>query len=614
MAGEAVIGALRVVIGADSAALEKDLGKAENRLSSFSAGLKKVDAALATMAVAAVAAGVAIAAGVQKAIDRADEMAKASQKFGVPIEQLSALRHAADLSGVSFEGLGTSLSKLARNMSEAAAGGTSEAARAFQTLGISTTDASGNLKATDQVILEVSDKFRMMQDGAGKTALAMALFGRSGAELIPLLNSGSAGITEMTDEARKLGLVFSSETGKAAEQFNDNMTRLGRVWEGFINQLLPALLPSLNLLTDSMVEGAKATESFKWVAEAIASVFTQVVAEVTLAITQVTAFRDLLVGLGTAAQQFASFDLSGGVNTLTTSFSGLTTALDAANQKYREMLNPDTNPFLNPQTMQTIQDAINFKMTAPIIKSTEATKKATVATDEWGRKLDEASVKKRATDVIIGASAPWEQMRAEMEKARSDLVAFGATNEQIGMVMQKIAERYNATWQQVSVSVAGSFAQIAQSFEGESKSMAMVAKIAGIAQATISMLVGGAKALELPFPANLAAVAAVIAQGAAIVAQIRSVGGFAEGGSFRVPGAGGRDNQRYMVDLSPGEQVDIWKPGEDGNDNRRGAGMGEVVIHLHGENYGQKQVRRLIHEINQAGRDGSRIRLAGAMA
>lgn len=614
MAGEAVIGALRVVIGADSAALDKGLDQAQTRMSTFASAMKKVDVGLAALAGAAVAAGLAVATGVKQAIDRADELAKASQKWGVPIEQLSALKHAADLSGVSFESLGTSLSKLSRNMSEAAGGGTSEAARAFEALGISVKDSSGNLKSSQQVMLEVSDKFKGMEDGAGKTALAMAVFGRSGAELIPLLNSGAAGITEMTDEARKLGLVMDSETGKAAENFNDNLTRLNRVWEGFINQLLPALLPSLNMVTNSLVEGAKATDSFKSAAEGIASIFTRVTAEVTVAIMQVTAFKDLLVGLGTAAQQFAALDLSGGVNTLTTSFSGLSTALDQANQKYREMLNPDTNPMVNPAALQAAKDGVDQKIKAPIIQATAAAEKATKATDVWGHSIEATAVKKRAADLITGSAEPWEQLRTEMAKAQADLIAFGATNEQIGAVMQKIAERYNNTWQQVSVGVAGSFQQIAQSFEGESKSMARIAKIAGIAQATISMFVGGAKALELPFPANIAAVAAVLAQGAAIVAQIKSVTGFADGGMMRVPGPGGRDNQRYMVDLSPGEQVDVWKPGEDGSDPRRGGGGGDVTINLHGENYSQKQVRRLIHEINQATRDGSRINVAGARA
>ena len=67
-----------------------------------------------------------------------------------------------------------------------------------------------------------------MEDGAGKTALAIKLFGKSGADLIPLLNQGRAGIKELTDEAAKLGIVISTETAAKAEQFNDTLKNYRR--------------------------------------------------------------------------------------------------------------------------------------------------------------------------------------------------------------------------------------------------------------------------------------------------------------------------------------------------------------------------------------------------
>lgn len=62
-------------------------------------------------------------------------------------------------------------------------------------MGIKVQDANGNLKSSDQLLKEVAGKFAGYQDGAAKAALAQELFGRSGAELMPLLNAGAEGIS-----------------------------------------------------------------------------------------------------------------------------------------------------------------------------------------------------------------------------------------------------------------------------------------------------------------------------------------------------------------------------------------------------------------------------------
>ena len=108
MAG-AVIGALRVILGADSAALEKDLKGAQQSLDKFAANVAHAGR-VAAAGFALAAAGLSVA--IKGTINEADKLFKMSQKFGIPIEELSALKHAADLSGVSLESLGKALAKL----------------------------------------------------------------------------------------------------------------------------------------------------------------------------------------------------------------------------------------------------------------------------------------------------------------------------------------------------------------------------------------------------------------------------------------------------------------------------------------------------------------------
>src|SRR3972149_3382476 len=139
------------------------------------------------MKLAATATAGAFAYMVKQSIDLGDEMAKTSQKVGVPVETLSALKHAASLSGVEFESLTTGLRFLNKNMADTASG-TGEAKDAFSAMRISVKDSKGEMKSTEAVLAEVADEFASSEDGANKTALAMRIFGRAGADLIPFLN------------------------------------------------------------------------------------------------------------------------------------------------------------------------------------------------------------------------------------------------------------------------------------------------------------------------------------------------------------------------------------------------------------------------------------------
>lgn len=215
-------------------------------------------------ALAGASAGLSIAgigAFVKSGIDAADELGKLSQKVGVTVESLSALGYAAKLSDVSMEQLSTGLRQLAKNATEAQTG-TGEAAETFKALGISVTGAGGQLKTTEQLLLEVAEQFSEIEDGAGKTALAMRIFGKAGAELIPLLNGGRAGFEELRKEAERLGIIISTETAKAAEQFNDNLTRLGTSIDKLKIGLANSLLPTLNQFVEQLLEGQRIAGGF----------------------------------------------------------------------------------------------------------------------------------------------------------------------------------------------------------------------------------------------------------------------------------------------------------------------------------------------------------------
>ncbi|WP_420406908.1 phage tail tape measure protein [Hoeflea sp.] len=225
------------------------------KLKSVFAGIGGIAGKIAPLAAVVGAAG--LGKSIMSTVKAADEMSKAAQKIGVPIEELSRLKYAADLSGVSFGGLQTAVGKLSRNMDEAATGN-KEYAEAFERLGIRVTDANGKLRPSSRIMAEMADRFRDMPDGAEKTALAMQLMGRSGADMIPMLNGGTEAMNKLMGEAGSFGQVFSESMGKDAEAFNDNLTRLGGAFAKISGDLAGKLLPHLVSFTDWLVENTPA--------------------------------------------------------------------------------------------------------------------------------------------------------------------------------------------------------------------------------------------------------------------------------------------------------------------------------------------------------------------
>jgi len=224
---------------------ETDTKRAEKAVAKFEKQAKETGKAIG---IAFAAIGTAIAASVKLSINSFDELSKASQKIGVSTESLSALKYAADLSGVSFESLQTSIGKLSVNIENFREGAKS-AVDTFNKIGLDPTQFA----TTDALLSEIADKFAALPDGAQKTALAIELFGKAGRDLIPFLNQGKDGIKQLTDEAAKLGVVISTQAGAAAEQFNDNLTRLNTVIAGFRTQLALELLPTLTDVSNAFI-------------------------------------------------------------------------------------------------------------------------------------------------------------------------------------------------------------------------------------------------------------------------------------------------------------------------------------------------------------------------
>jgi hypothetical protein len=147
----------------------------------------------------------------------------------------------------------------------------------LQRLGVATQKADGSSRSFSEILLDLSDKFKAMPNGAEKSALAMELFGRSGKDLIPLLNKGSSGIKDLTAQAEKLGLTLNPQTAAqvqayvaAQKQMNDQMqvlqlrvgtetipvlTRFQERLNGMVGTLITAPEPIKSLTTNILAFG-----------------------------------------------------------------------------------------------------------------------------------------------------------------------------------------------------------------------------------------------------------------------------------------------------------------------------------------------------------------------
>ena len=294
------------VIGGDVSSLVSALNQGKQALGKFG---KDVDDNAATLAkwgaAAAGAAALAVSALVKAQIDVADSTSKASKAAGISTENFSKLSYAMSL---GVEG-GGDLSKTLLFLNKAIASGADE----FKDLGVETKNADGSFRSADAVLMDIADSMAMMGDGAQKAEIATKLLGKTGADLVPMLSEGSKGLRALGDEAQRAGQVIDAETGKAAEQFNDQLTRLKAQTTGLGNELMKGLLPALTSTTDALLDDNSALNStIKTVAEAAG-----VYAVVTIALNAKT------IALRAAAAAQALFNVAAKANPYAIAAAGL---------------------------------------------------------------------------------------------------------------------------------------------------------------------------------------------------------------------------------------------------------------------------------------------------
>ena len=212
-----------------------------------------IAAAFAAVSAAAVASGKALVDMAVEGAAYADTVLTESTVTGIATDKLQEYMYAAELVDVSTETLTKSMAKQIKSMKSATDGSKTMVA-AYDALGVSVTDANGNMRDSDTVYWELIDALGKVENETERDALAMTILGKSAQELNPLIEAGAQRMQELGEEARNAGYVLSEDMLAAYGALDDNLQYLKVNAEGAKNALGTVLLPVLTELSGTGVE------------------------------------------------------------------------------------------------------------------------------------------------------------------------------------------------------------------------------------------------------------------------------------------------------------------------------------------------------------------------
>jgi hypothetical protein len=177
-----------------------------------------------------------------------DALGKTATQLGLSGKELQAWQTAAGFAGVEATNLNQGFRILGKN-ALLAQQGSKQAAEAFDTLGVSIEDASGNLKPANQLAREAGVALGAMEDRTKAVGLAQQVFGRAGAALLPLFKDGEKGLDAALAKLEEFGGGLSDSLIPLAEASRDRFFEFEIATTSLKSQLAVALLPALNQLT-----------------------------------------------------------------------------------------------------------------------------------------------------------------------------------------------------------------------------------------------------------------------------------------------------------------------------------------------------------------------------
>lgn len=625
---------------------KKAFGSVRRGLSGLKGGFVGLAGAASVLAGAA-----ALGAVVKSSLTTGDALAKTADRLGFTVKGLQALQFAGGITGVAVGTLNKGVQAMVRNLGDAEKG-LGPAKIALDDLGLSAGEL--NRKAPEEQFRILADSIGGLTTKAEQNAVAFAIFGRAGADLVNTLSLGRDGLDEMAQEAEDLGLNLSRVDAAKIEQANDSVAKAKSIFQGlglvFTSRVSPALTALVDLFTDFGKEGKDGFASlmpsaetfigvigfigdtfrgmqiiFKTVSIVIQAEFLVITAAVEAAVNGWIELFNLIPGVEIEPPQFlkslretAQEELKGMAMDLK-DLAGQTAFSDQLTARFNAI---EASAVAAAGAVAKVQEAQTVLAPPPITEEDPEDKRQRIK-EEKAAERRAAAIERLRMDLLTE-----EEALAESFMRKEELLNISLANQEISETeflqrlqavrgqqakeQQGLEDRQNKEKKQKEdkfkdQAIDGFWALAAQA-EKSSKAGFVAVKAVRIAQAVVSTFTAATNALaEVPYPANIAVAAGIIAGGLANVATIAATNpgsGGGGGGAPSVGGAGGTSTKPAVGALEEPQGPGQLGPAATTQEFRP---VQEVTVLLEGSPDGRMEtsrVRELIEQINEVTDDG----------
>jgi hypothetical protein len=258
---------LLVKISADTAGFDAGAQKVKAGLSNLGSAAAAASKSIAAWGAGAVAAAAAVGIAMTKAgLDSVDALAKSADAIGITTNALTELQHASEAGGLSADGMTASLTRMTRRIAFATEGA-GAAHPALSQMALDLDELAK--KSPDEQLAILADEIGKIDNQADKAAAAFQIFGNEGTAMLNVIQDGSAGLAEMRQEARDLGLSLDRIDAAKVEAANDAIARATSTFGTISRDLAVEFAPILAELADRFTAMAKETGIFGRVAETV---------------------------------------------------------------------------------------------------------------------------------------------------------------------------------------------------------------------------------------------------------------------------------------------------------------------------------------------------------
>ena len=238
--------------------LQRGLQAASKHVQGFAKGVRAIGDGIAGLGKKIMTLGALITAPIIAAskswADAGAELVHMSERTGMSVEALSALKYAASRTGVEFESIEVGIRRM-QKLLVGAAEGSKAAEETLTRLGLSLGDLAG--MTPDQQFRTFAEAFSQIHDPTVRAGLAMEVFGKKGTALIPLLARGAAGLDRFREEAEATGRIMSRENAEAALKLSLALKNLWGVATSLKNAFASVVAPVLTGFAEGLKNGVQ---------------------------------------------------------------------------------------------------------------------------------------------------------------------------------------------------------------------------------------------------------------------------------------------------------------------------------------------------------------------